>query len=81
MIDSPRAAPLLAGHGHLVPVDKSALVDLASRISAMCDDIPEIRQLTCEPVLASAAGAGMLYARVRIGPETTRADLGPRRLR
>jgi len=32
-------------------------------------------------VLASAAGAEMLYARVRIAPETTRADLGPRRLR
>ncbi|HEY5857027.1 MAG TPA: GNAT family N-acetyltransferase [Aldersonia sp.] len=81
LIDSPRTAPLLDGHGHTAPVDKGALVDLASRISAMCDDIPDVRQLICEPVLASAAGAGVIYARVRIGPETTRVDLGPRRLR
>ena len=50
-------------------------------VSAMADDIPELRELVCEPVLASARGAEIIDTRLRVGPEPTRADLGPRRLR
>ncbi|WP_407671219.1 bifunctional acetate--CoA ligase family protein/GNAT family N-acetyltransferase [Nocardia stercoris] len=86
LIDAPRAAPLLDGQavvrGHRIgePVDKAALAELARRVSALCDDLPEIRGLALEPVLASAAGAAILYARVRIGPVPSRFDNGPRRL-
>lgn len=86
LIDAPRAAPLLEGRtgvpGKTIgePVDKSALSELAQRISAMCDDLPEVRELSIEPVLASPEGAAVLYARVRIGPEPSRFDIGPRRL-
>lgn len=81
LIDAPKAAPLLSGYRNAVPVDKSALVDLVQRVSAMADDIPEIRELACEPVLASAHGAQITDARVRLGPEPSKNDLGPRRLR
>nr|WP_324192631.1 GNAT family N-acetyltransferase [Nocardia transvalensis] len=86
LIDAPRAAPLLDGRtgvpGQTVgePVDKLALAELAQRISALCDDLPEIRELAVEPVLASPQGTAILYARVRVGPEPSRFDLGPRRL-
>jgi hypothetical protein len=81
LIDAPKAAPLLSGYRNAVPVNKSALVDLVQRVSAMADDIPEIRELACEPVLASANGAQITDARLRIGPQPSRNDLGPRRLR
>lgn len=86
LIDAPRAAPLLDGQtgvpGKTIgePVDKRALSELAQRISALCDDLPEIRELSVEPVLASPRGAEILYARARIGPEPSRFDIGPRRL-
>lgn len=81
LIDAPKAAPLLSGYRSSVPVDKRALIDLVQRISALADDLPEVRELACEPVLASATGAQITDARVRIGPELGMVDLGPRRLR
>lgn len=81
LIDAPKAAPMLSGYRNAVPVNKGALVDLVQRISALADDIPEVRELACEPVLASATGAEITDARVRIGPEPSTIDLGPRRLR
>ncbi len=53
MIDAPKAAPLLSGYRSAAPVNKKALVDLVQRVSALADDLPEVRSLACEPVLAS----------------------------
>lgn len=84
LIDAPRAAPLLSGtvRGRDIgkPVDRAALAELAQRISALCDDLPEVRELQCEPIMASPDSAAVLYARVRIGPEPNRFDIGPRRM-
>ncbi|RJO69489.1 GNAT family N-acetyltransferase [Nocardia panacis] len=80
LIDAPRAAPLLSGTAVSPRVDKAALAELAQRISALVDDIPELREVSFDPVLASPASAEILYARARIGPEPSRFDTGPRRL-
>lgn len=80
LIDAPRAAPLLSGTPASPRVDKAALVELAQRISALFDDLPEMRELAFDPVLASPSSAEILYARGRIGPEPSRFDEGPRRL-
>lgn len=80
LIDAPRAAPLLNGTPASPRVDKAALIDLTRRISALFDDLPEMRELSCEPVLASPESAAILYARARIGPQPSRFDTGPRRL-
>ncbi|MBF6284743.1 GNAT family N-acetyltransferase [Nocardia cyriacigeorgica] len=80
LIDAPRAAPLLSGTPASPRVDKAALVELAQRISALFDDLPEMRELYFDPVLASPTSAEILYARARIGPEPSRFDTGPRRL-
>ncbi|NLU81396.1 bifunctional GNAT family N-acetyltransferase/acetate--CoA ligase family protein [Rhodococcus sp. HNM0569] len=81
LVDAPKAAPLLSGYRNGIPVDKRALVDLVQRISTLADDLPEVRELACEPVLASADGAAITDTRVRVGPEPSMIDLGPRRLR
>ncbi|MFD3703091.1 GNAT family N-acetyltransferase [Nocardia sp. NPDC058658] len=80
LIDAPRAAPLLSEGPGRTGVDKTALAELAQRISALFDDIPQMRELSCDPVLAAAASAEIIYARARIGPEPSRFDTGPRRL-
>ncbi|MEU2173793.1 GNAT family N-acetyltransferase [Nocardia sp. NPDC019219] len=80
LIDAPRAAPLLSGTPASPRVDKAALSELAQRISALFDDLPEMRELSFDPVLASPTSAEILYARGRIGPEPSRFDTGPRRL-
>ncbi|WP_327100160.1 GNAT family N-acetyltransferase [Nocardia vinacea] len=80
LIDAPRAAPLLSGTPASPRVDKPALVELVQRVSALFDDLPEIRELSFDPVLASANAAAILYARARFGPQPSRFDTGPRRL-
>ncbi|MFC6012612.1 acetate--CoA ligase family protein, partial [Nocardia lasii] len=80
LIEAPRAAPLLSDGLGGKGVDKAALVELAQRISALFDDIPQMRELSCDPVLAAASSAEIIYARARIGPEPSRFDTGPRRL-
>ncbi|MFD4440617.1 GNAT family N-acetyltransferase [Nocardia sp. NPDC058519] len=80
LIDAPRAAPLLSDGPGRAGVDKAALAELAQRISALFDDIPQMRELSCDPVLAAPASAEIIYARARIGPEPSRFDTGPRRL-
>ncbi|MDQ2723201.1 MAG: acetate--CoA ligase family protein, partial [Actinomycetota bacterium] len=57
------------------------LVALVHRVAALAGDLRYIRELTCGPILASPEGAVVTAARVRIGPEPSRADRGPRRLR
>ncbi|GAB06855.1 GNAT family N-acetyltransferase [Gordonia amarae] len=78
LIDAPRAAPVLDGLACTEPADKQALADLVERVSALCDLIPEIRELNLEPILASASGAAVLSGQVRIGSAPRRST--PRRI-
>ncbi|GAA3851800.1 bifunctional GNAT family N-acetyltransferase/acetate--CoA ligase family protein [Saccharothrix violaceirubra] len=81
LVRAPKAAPLLAGYGGAERADLRALEDLVLRLAALAEDVPEIRGLALEPVLASAAGAYVGSARLTIGPPPSRHDTGPRRLR
>ncbi|MDV7172173.1 GNAT family N-acetyltransferase [Gordonia amicalis] len=80
LIDEPRSAPLLNGYRGEAPADKEALVDLLLRISTLVDDIPEVREVLCDPILVSVDGASVLNAQIRVGPVPDRRDTGPRRL-
>ncbi len=80
LIDEPKSAPLLGGYAGEPPVDRDALADLLLRISTLVEDIPEVREVVCDPILASPDGVGVLNAQIRLGPVPTRADTGPRRL-
>jgi acyl-CoA synthetase (NDP forming) len=81
LVRAPRAAPLLAGYRGTEPVDLAALEDLVLRVGRIAEDLPEVRSLVLDPVLASAEGAFVAGARIVLGPPPTRHDSGPRRLR
>ncbi|MGH3880780.1 MAG: GNAT family N-acetyltransferase [Actinophytocola sp.] len=81
LVRAPRAAPLLAGYRGTEPADLDALADLVIRVAALAEDVPRVRWLALEPILASAGGASVVRARVRVGPPPSLQDSGPRRLR
>ncbi|HJQ43652.1 MAG TPA: GNAT family N-acetyltransferase [Jatrophihabitantaceae bacterium] len=80
LIEAPRAAPLLHGYGGAAPADTSALADLALRLAALGDALPELADCSLTAV-AGPSGAQVIAARVRVAPPTARGDTGPRRLR
>ncbi|MBY4569719.1 GNAT family N-acetyltransferase [Gordonia sihwensis] len=76
LVDEPSVRTLLA-EDH---TDPDALVELLQRVSALIDDVPEIRELTLDPILASPDGISVLGSHIDVGPVPTLADTGPRRL-
>jgi acyl-CoA synthetase (NDP forming)/GNAT superfamily N-acetyltransferase len=81
LVREPRAAPLLTGYRGARPVDLAALEDLTLRVAALAEDLPEIRGVALDPVIASAAGVAVAAARITVGAPPPRPDLAPRRLR
>jgi hypothetical protein len=80
LITGPRAAPLLTGYDGEPPADTSALAELALRVSALSDELPEVVELRLTGV-AAPSGVSVLTAMARLAPSVPRADSGPRRLR
>ena len=54
----------------------SALEDLVVRIGALAVAHPQLAELECNPVIASASGVAVVDARVRLGPSPERRPLG-----
>ncbi|WP_132993545.1 bifunctional GNAT family N-acetyltransferase/acetate--CoA ligase family protein [Gordonia zhaorongruii] len=80
LVAEPQASILLEGGPVDEPTDIDALVDLILRISALVDEVPEVREVRCDPILGSADGVSVLGAWMHVGPVPTLADTGPRRL-
>src|SRR5664280_101934 len=68
LVSAPRAAPLLEGYRGTRVVARDPLIDLALRLSALADDLPEVSALELRPVLAGPAGVAITSATCRIGP-------------
>ncbi|GAB3464301.1 bifunctional acetate--CoA ligase family protein/GNAT family N-acetyltransferase [Actinophytocola sediminis] len=81
LVRAPKAAPLLTGYRGGEPVDLDALADLVVRVAALAEDVPAVRWLALEPILASPDGVAVLRGRVLVGRPPSRPDTGPRRLR
>lgn len=81
LVRAPRAAPLLTGYRGSEPVDLDALADLVIRVAALAEDVPEVRWLALEPILATATSVEIIGARVKVGPPPSAQDAGPRQLR
>jgi acetyl coenzyme A synthetase (ADP forming)-like protein len=61
-----KVARVLGGvRGH-APADVGALVDVLVRIGAMVDDVPQIAELDCNPVIVHEHGATIVDVRVRV---------------
>ncbi|HEX4723645.1 MAG TPA: GNAT family N-acetyltransferase [Pseudonocardiaceae bacterium] len=81
LVRAPRAAPLLAGYAGTEPADLAALAELVLRVAALAEDLPELRTVTLDPVLALTSGVAVTGARVELGPPPPRPDAVPRQLR
>ncbi|MCX4784966.1 GNAT family N-acetyltransferase [Streptomyces sp. NBC_01221] len=68
LITAPRCAPLLSGYRGGGPVDLAGLEDLLARLSLMADDLPELAEAECNPVVARPDGITVVDARIRLLP-------------
>jgi acyl-CoA synthetase (NDP forming) len=68
MVRALRTFPLLDGYRGAAPADVAAIEDVLLRVSALAAAHPEIAELDCNPLSASAEGALVLDARIRVGP-------------
>jgi hypothetical protein len=80
LIREPRAAPLLSGYHGDPPARLDALEDLVLRLNRLAQDLPEVRSLLLDPVLAGPDGVLVSGARIVVGAPPTPEDAGPRRL-
>jgi acetyltransferase len=69
LIDRTRIARRLAGHRGRAPADRDAIALALVRLSQLLIDLPEVRDVDVNPLLADAQGVLALDARIRIGPE------------
>ena len=66
MLESLRTYPLLTGYRGSAPVDLEAVEDVMLRLGALVDAHPEVVEVDLNPVIASARGAAVVDARMRV---------------
>jgi acetyl coenzyme A synthetase (ADP forming)-like protein len=79
MIRSLKTYPLLTGFRGAPMCDVAALEEGLLRVSAMVEDIPQIAELDCNPLVVLQRGAVILDARVRVAAVEARPLFGARR--
>ncbi len=81
MVREIKAAPLLFGYRGSEQVDVQAVERLLLRVAQLKNDLPQVRSIDLNLVLAGAHGATVLNALGRVEPVTdARADWYTRRL-
>ena len=66
MLDSIEAAPLLRGARGTPAVDEDALADAIVRVSVLAGEVPEIRELDVNPLIATPDGATAVDLQVEL---------------
>ena len=56
-------------------VDVAGLVQVLHRVGRLVEDMPEVAELECNPVIATADGVLVVDVRLRIDPEAARPAL------
>ena len=76
-----RVAKLLVGYGQVPAVDIDAVALTLVRLSQLVIDLPQVAELTINPLLADAAGVIALNARIRVrdnaGADSSRLAIRP----
>ncbi|HZQ27113.1 MAG TPA: GNAT family N-acetyltransferase [Acidimicrobiales bacterium] len=75
LVQSLPSAPLLAG------LDVAALEDLLVRVGLLAAEVPQVAELTLEPVVVSAEGVAVLDGTLRVEPYQPHPEMDVRRLR
>ncbi|HTT91372.1 MAG TPA: acetate--CoA ligase family protein, partial [Acidimicrobiales bacterium] len=68
MVTGLRGSALLSGYRGRPPVDVDSLVQVLHRVSRLVEEMPEVAELDCNPVIATPDGALVVDARLRIDP-------------
>jgi acetyl coenzyme A synthetase (ADP forming)-like protein len=68
MVTGLRGSALLAGYRGQPAVDIDSLVQVLHRVSRLVEELPEVAELDCNPVIATPDGALVVDARLRIDP-------------
>ena len=68
LINRTRVSRLLRGYRNVPPADRQALELMLVKVAQLAADLPEVRELDLNPVLADASGAVAGDARVVIAP-------------
>ncbi|MBI3966331.1 MAG: acetate--CoA ligase family protein, partial [Chloroflexi bacterium] len=79
MIRNLKSYPRLEAFRGRPASDVAALEDVLLRVSAMAEDLPQILELDCNPVMVLEEGAVIVDARVKVGPTDPPRPLGARR--
>ncbi len=79
MVRELKTFPLLEGFRGAPPADVAALEDALLRLSALAEDLPEVAELDCNPIVVLEHGATVLDARIRLAPAEPPRPLGARR--
>jgi acyl-CoA synthetase (NDP forming) len=66
LVRSLRGSPLLFGYRSSAPVDVEALRDLLGRIGLLAQEVAEVAELDCNPVIVSPSGALVVDAKLRL---------------
>ena len=70
MVRTPKESALLRGFRGSPPYDVAALEEVLLRVSRLADELPQVKELDLNPILAYCDGRGCLLvdARVRLAP-------------
>ncbi len=66
MLRELKTYPLLIGFRGAAKVDVAALEDVLLRIGVMVEDLPQIAELDCNPIIVHDHGAAIVDARIRV---------------
>ena len=70
MVTGLRGSALLAGYRGQPAVDVDSLVQVLHRVSRLVEEMPEVAELDCNPVIATPEGVVVVDARLRIDPDS-----------
>ena len=75
MVTGLRGSALLSGYRDKPAVNIDGLVQVLHRVSRLVEDMPEVAELDCNPVIATPGGVLVVDARIRVSLGTTRTDV------
>jgi acyl-CoA synthetase (NDP forming) len=81
LVRSLRSSPLLFGYRGAPPADVTALEDLLLRVGMLADELPEVRELDCNPVVVRPDGVLAIDIKIRLARTHEHPSAEIRRLR
>lgn len=72
MVTGLRGSALLSGYRGRPAVDRDSLAQVLHRVSRLVEEMPEVAELDCNPVMATPDGALVVDARLRVDPDAAR---------